>query len=59
MLNSFYPLKYVILKPHDLCVILSASSELMICLAFLDVNLVTDKKLILPFFNRKSTILFI
>ena len=45
MLNSLSPWKYVTLKPHDSCVILSASGVLMICISFLDSNLVTDKNL--------------
>ena len=57
MLNSLYQWKYVILKPSDSCVNLSASSALMICIAFLDVNIVTDKICILPVLDKQNTIL--
>ena len=58
MLNSFSPWKYVILKPSDPCVLLYASSALIICLALLYVNLVTDEKIILTVFEWQNTIPF-
>ena len=55
---SLYPQKSVIFKPHNPCVLLYASRELIICLMFLNVNLVTDKKLVLPVFYSRNIISF-
>ena len=58
MLSSLSPLKYMILKPHTLCVLLYSSNELMTFLVFPDINLVTDQNFILHIFDRQNTIPF-
>ena len=50
MLNEFSQWEYVILNPRGMCVILSDSSVLITCLAFLDINSVPDKSFSCLFF---------